>query len=97
MSVLTKHLRALSFAAIGRIAPATAIAVAMWAAPSFVKAQSADLVLCDRAKGCGRRQGLLRAGRGALGDDDAKKALKRMECAHAIKDRRGNLVTNLCF
>jgi len=58
MSVLTKHLRALSFAAIGRIAPAMAIAVAMWAAPSFVKAQSAELVLCDWAKGCGRRQGL---------------------------------------
>src|ERR1700722_16061390 len=49
MSVLTKHLRAHWFAAIGRIAPAMAIAVATWlAAPSFVKAQSADLVLCDR-------------------------------------------------
>ena len=49
MSVLTKHLRAHSFAAIGRIAPAMAIAVATsLAAPSFVKAQSADLVLCDR-------------------------------------------------
>jgi uncharacterized protein len=48
MSVLTKHLRALSFAAIGCIAPAMVIAVALWAAPSFVKAQSADLVLCDR-------------------------------------------------
>jgi TPR repeat protein len=33
----------------------------------------------------------------ALGDDDAKKALKRMECPFAIKDKRGNLVTNLCF
>ena len=33
----------------------------------------------------------------ALGDDDAKKALKRMECPYAIKDKRGNLVTNLCF
>jgi TPR repeat protein len=32
-----------------------------------------------------------------LGDDDAKKALKRMECPLAIKDKRGNLVTNLCF
>src|SRR5476651_1130901 len=49
MSVLTKHLRALSFAAIGRIAPAMAIAVATsLAAPSLVNAQSADLVLCDR-------------------------------------------------
>src|SRR3984885_14879506 len=49
MSVLTKHLRAHWFAAIGRIAPAMAIAVATsLAAPSFVKAQSADLVLCDR-------------------------------------------------
>jgi uncharacterized protein len=32
-----------------------------------------------------------------LGDEDAKKALKRMECPYAIKDKRGNLVTNLCF
>jgi TPR repeat protein len=32
-----------------------------------------------------------------LGDDDAKKALKRMECPYVIKDKRGNLVTNLCF
>ena len=33
----------------------------------------------------------------ALGDQDAKKALKRMECPNVIKDKRGNLVTNLCF
>jgi len=33
----------------------------------------------------------------ALGDEDAKKALKRMECPYAIKDKRGNFVTNLCF
>jgi TPR repeat protein len=33
----------------------------------------------------------------ALGDEDAKKALKRMECPYAIKDNRGNFVTNLCF
>jgi TPR repeat protein len=33
----------------------------------------------------------------ALGDEDAKKALKRMDCPYAIKDKRGNLVTNLCF
>jgi uncharacterized protein len=32
-----------------------------------------------------------------LGDEDARKALKRMECPYAIKDKRGNLVTNLCF
>jgi uncharacterized protein len=32
-----------------------------------------------------------------LGDEDAKTALKRMECPLAIKDKRGNLVTNLCF
>ena len=33
----------------------------------------------------------------ALGDEDSKKALKRLECPYAIKDKRGNLVTNLCF
>ena len=33
----------------------------------------------------------------ALGNEDAKKALKRLECPYAIKDKRGNLVTNLCF
>jgi uncharacterized protein len=33
----------------------------------------------------------------ALGDEDAKVALKRLECPYAIKDKRGNLVTNLCF
>ena len=33
----------------------------------------------------------------ALGDENAKKALKRMECPYAIKDKRGNLVSNLCF
>jgi uncharacterized protein len=32
-----------------------------------------------------------------LGDEDAKKALKRIECPYAIKDKRGNFVTNLCF
>jgi TPR repeat protein len=32
-----------------------------------------------------------------LGDDNAKAALKRMQCPFAIKDKRGNLVTNLCF
>jgi uncharacterized protein len=33
----------------------------------------------------------------ALGDEDAKKALKRIECPYALKDKRGNFVTNLCF
>jgi uncharacterized protein len=33
----------------------------------------------------------------ALGDEEAKKALKRIECPYAIKDKRGNVVTNLCF
>lgn len=32
-----------------------------------------------------------------LGDADAKAALKRLDCPIAIKDKRGNLVTNLCF
>jgi uncharacterized protein len=32
-----------------------------------------------------------------LGDENAKAALKRMQCPLAIKDKRGNLVTNLCF
>src|SRR5580692_9129474 len=50
MSILTKHLHTLTFAAMGRIAaPAMAIAVAMsLTAPALVRAQSADLVLCDR-------------------------------------------------
>ena len=33
----------------------------------------------------------------ALGDVDAKKALERLRCPYAIKDKRGNLVTTLCF
>jgi uncharacterized protein len=33
----------------------------------------------------------------ALGDEDAKKALKRIECPYVIKDKRGNLVSTLCF
>ena len=33
----------------------------------------------------------------AHGDEDAKKALERLRCPYAIKDKRGNLVTNLCF
>jgi uncharacterized protein len=33
----------------------------------------------------------------ALGTEDAKADLKRIECPWVIKDRRGNVVTNLCF
>jgi TPR repeat protein len=33
----------------------------------------------------------------ALGNEDAKAALKRLECPYVIKDKRGNVVTNLCF
>ncbi len=33
----------------------------------------------------------------ALGNEDAKAALKRLECPYAIKDKRGNFVTSLCF
>ncbi len=32
-----------------------------------------------------------------LGDDDAKAALKRLECPYVLKDKRGGVVTNLCF
>jgi uncharacterized protein len=33
----------------------------------------------------------------ALGNDDARKALERARCPYVIKDKRGNVVTNLCF
>ena len=33
----------------------------------------------------------------ALGNEDAKAALKRVECSFVVKDKRGNVVTNLCF
>jgi TPR repeat protein len=33
----------------------------------------------------------------ALGDEDAKKALERLRCPYVIKDKRGGVVTNLCF
>lgn len=33
----------------------------------------------------------------ALGNDDAKAALKRAECPYVLKDKRGGVVTNLCF
>jgi len=32
-----------------------------------------------------------------LGDEDARKALKRLDCPLVLKDKRGNLVSNLCF
>ncbi|MBX9711853.1 MAG: sel1 repeat family protein [Xanthobacteraceae bacterium] len=32
-----------------------------------------------------------------LGDEDAKAALKRLECPYVLKDKRGGVVTNLCF
>lgn len=32
-----------------------------------------------------------------LGDEDAKAALKRMDCPFVIKDKRGGVVTNMCF
>jgi TPR repeat protein len=33
----------------------------------------------------------------ALGNEEAKAALKRMDCPWVIRDKRGNFVTNLCF
>jgi uncharacterized protein len=33
----------------------------------------------------------------ALGNEDAKAALRRAECPYVVKDKRGNVVTNLCF
>ena len=33
----------------------------------------------------------------ALGSEEAKAALKRAECSWVIKDKRGNVVTHLCF
>jgi uncharacterized protein len=33
----------------------------------------------------------------ALGNEDAKDALKRAQCRYVIKDKRGNVVSNLCF
>jgi TPR repeat protein len=33
----------------------------------------------------------------ALGDEDARKALERLRCPYAIKDKQGKLVTTLCF
>jgi TPR repeat protein len=33
----------------------------------------------------------------ALGDEDAKKALERSRCPYVIKDKRGNVVSTMCF
>jgi TPR repeat protein len=33
----------------------------------------------------------------ALGDEEAKKALDRLRCPYVIKDKRGGVVTTLCF
>jgi TPR repeat protein len=33
----------------------------------------------------------------ALGDEDAKARLKELTCPYVIKDKRGNVVTHLCF
>lgn len=33
----------------------------------------------------------------ALGDEDARKALEKARCPYVIKDKRGNVVTNLCW
>jgi TPR repeat protein len=33
----------------------------------------------------------------ALGDEDARKALERLRCPYAIKNKQGQLVTTLCF
>jgi TPR repeat protein len=33
----------------------------------------------------------------ALGNEEAKAALKRIECPYVLKDKRGNVMTNLCF
>jgi TPR repeat protein len=33
----------------------------------------------------------------ALGNEEAKAALKRIECPYVLKDKRGQVMTNLCF
>jgi TPR repeat protein len=33
----------------------------------------------------------------ALGDEDAKKALERLRCPYVLNDKRGGVVTTLCF
>jgi uncharacterized protein len=33
----------------------------------------------------------------ALGNEDAKAALKQTECPYVVKDKRGNVISNICF
>ena len=33
----------------------------------------------------------------ALGDEDAKAALKRLDCPYVLKNKRGEVWSNLCF
>ena len=33
----------------------------------------------------------------ALGNEDAKVRLKNMDCPYVLKDKRGNVMTHLCF
>jgi len=33
----------------------------------------------------------------ALGNEDAKAALKHAECPYVVKDKRGNVISNICF
>jgi TPR repeat protein len=33
----------------------------------------------------------------ALGNEDAKAALERLKCPYVLRDKRGNIVTHLCF
>ncbi len=33
----------------------------------------------------------------ALGNEDVKAALQRLDCPHVLKDKRGNVLTHLCF
>ena len=42
-------------------------------------------------------QGLLSRRAAALGDDDAKAALKRLDCPYVLKNKRGEAWSNLCF
>ena len=32
-----------------------------------------------------------------LGSEEAKVALKRLQCPYVLKDKRGNILTHLCF
>jgi TPR repeat protein len=33
----------------------------------------------------------------ALGNEDAKTRIKNMDCPYVLKDKRGNVMTHLCF